>query len=179
MKNSEVIKKVATYQGVVLGVILSLSTTLMYALNPEMFTKWWIGILSFLLVLVFGIISISKSKGQLGGFISFKEAFTSYFITVAIGFFLSTLLGILIFGIIDTETAQFIQDKSIETTRAYLENFGVPEEEIEKSIAKMTEQNNLSILSQLKSYVFGLAFLSLIGLLCALIFKRKDPSLEA
>ncbi|GGD85512.1 DUF4199 domain-containing protein [Planktosalinus lacus] len=176
--NNQIIKKNASAQGITLGIILALSTTLMYALNPDMFTKWWVGILSFLIVIVFGIISVSKSKGKLNGFISFKEAFTSYFITVALGYFISTLMGILIFSIIDPEMAQYIQEKAIETTRGFMEGFGAPEEEIDKALAKMSEQDNFSIVSQLKSYIFGLAFLSVLGLLVALIFKRKDPSLE-
>lgn len=176
--NTQIIKKNATTQGITLGIILALSTTLMYALNPDMFTKWWVGILSFLVVLIIGIVSVSKSKGLLNGFISFKEAFTSFFITVALGYFISTIMGILIFNIIDPEMAQFVQDKAIETTRGFMESFDVPQEEIDKAIAAMAEQDNFSIVSQLKSYVFGLAFLSVLGLLVALIFKRKDPSLE-
>jgi hypothetical protein len=176
--NTQLIKKTATAQGITLGIILALSTTLMYVLNPEMFTKWWVGILSFLVVLLFGIISVSKSKGQLNGFITFKEAFTSYFITVALGYFISTLMGILIFSIIDPDMAQFVQEKAMETTRGFMERFGAPQEEIDKAIVKMGEQDNFSITSQLKSYIFGLAFLSVLGLLVALIFKRKDPRLE-
>ncbi len=176
--NTSIIKKTATTQGITLGIILALSTTLMYALNPDLFTKWWVGILSFLVVLLFGIISVSKSKGQLNGFITFKEAFTSYFITVALGYFISTLMGILIFNVIDPDMAQFVQEKAMETTRGFMERFGVPQEEIDKAITEMAKQDNFSIVSQLKSYVFGLAFLSVLGLLVALIFKRKDPSLE-
>lgn len=178
MENNQIIKKIATAQGINLGVILALSTTLMYALKPEMLTKWWIGILSFLAVLLLGIISVSKSKGSLNGFISFKEAFTSYFITVALGMFISTLVGILIFTIVDPDMAKYIQETAMETTRNFMERFGVPEADIEKALADMANQDNFSLVSQLKSYIFGLAFLSVIGLLIALIFKRKDPSLE-
>lgn len=178
MENNQIIKKIATAQGINLGIILALSTTLMYALKPVMFTKWWVGILSFLIVILLGIVSVSKSKGKLNGFITFREAFTSYFITIALGLFISTLVGILIFGIVDPDMAKYIQETAMETTRKFMEGFGVPEADIEKAIADMAEQDSFSVVSQLKSYIFGLAFLSVLGLLIALIFKRKDTSLE-
>ena len=64
-------KKSAITYGLILGVILALITTLMYVLNTELFTKWWIGILSFLVVITTGIVSVAKAKGLLGGVMNF------------------------------------------------------------------------------------------------------------
>ena len=101
-------KKNAINHGTMLGLMLGLSTTLMYALNTELFTKWWIGTLSLLLVIAMGIISTAKSKGILSGVMTFKEAFTSYFITTAVGLAISTAVGILIFTIIDPDLATYL-----------------------------------------------------------------------
>ncbi len=170
------IKKTAANYGIILGVVLALMTTLMYVLNPDLFTKWWVGIISFILVIAFGIISTAKAKSVLGGIMSFKQAFTAYFITVAIGLLISTLTGVLIFTIIDPDMATFLNDKALEMTAEMLQKFGTPQAEIDKQMAKMAEQDNYSMGSQLKNYVFGLAFMSVIGLLIALIFKTKNPN---
>lgn len=170
------IKKSAITYGLILGVVLALMTTLMYVLNTELFTKWWIGILSFLVVIVVAIVSVAKAKGILGGVMSFKEAFTVYFITVAIGSLISTLVGILIFNIIDPDLAAFLQERTLEMTAEFLQKLGTPQVEIDKQMAKMAGQDNFAIFSQLKNYVFGLAFMSVIGLLVALIFKTKNPN---
>ncbi len=169
-------KKSAITYGLILGAVLALMTTLMYVLNTELFTKWWVGILSFLVVIVIAIVSVAKAKGILGGVMSFKEAFTVYFITVALGYFISTLVGILIFNIIDPELASFLQERTLEITAEFMQKFGTPQAEIDKAMAKMADQDNFSILAQLKNYVFGLAFMSVIGLLVALIFKTKNPN---
>ena len=50
-------KKNAINHGVILGLMLALSTTMMYAFNTELFTKWWVSILNLLLVVVMGIIA--------------------------------------------------------------------------------------------------------------------------
>ena len=169
-------KKSAITYGLILGVILALMTTLMYVLNTELFTKWWIGILSFLVVITTGIVSVAKAKGLLGGVMNFKQAFSVYFITIAIGTLISTLVGILIFNIIDPDLAAFLQERTLEMTAEFMQKFGTPQAEIDKQMAKMAGQDNFSIVSQLKNYVFGLAFLSVIGLLVALIFKTKNPN---
>ncbi|MDP2687489.1 MAG: DUF4199 domain-containing protein [Aequorivita sp.] len=169
-------KKSAVTYGLILGAVLALMTTLMYVLNTELFTKWWIGILSFLVVIAIAIVSVAKAKGILGGIISFKEAFTVYFITVAIGSLISTFVGILIFNILDPDLAAFLQEKTLEMTAEFMQKMGTPQVEIDKQMAKMADQDNFAILSQLKNYVFGLAFMSVIGLLVALIFKTKNPN---
>ncbi|MAP81381.1 MAG: DUF4199 domain-containing protein [Aequorivita sp.] len=177
MENQPIsIKKSAANYGVVLGAILALMTTLMYVLNPDLFTKWYIGIISFIIIIAMGIVSVAKAKGLLAGIISFKQAFTVYFITVAVGLLISTVVGILIFNIIDPDLAVFLQEKTLAMTAEMLEKFGTPQAAIDEQMAKMAEQNNFSIGSQLKNYVFSLAFMSVIGLLVALIFKTKNPN---
>lgn len=174
--NMTILRKSAVNYGVVLGIILALITTLMYVVNTELFTQWWIGIITLIIVVITGIVSTAKSKSLLGGFMSFKEAFSSYFITVAVGLLISTVVGILLFTVIDPELADYLNDRTIEITREFMEGFGAPEEEINKALAEMEGKNNFSLANQLKSYVFGLVFQAVIGLLVALIFKKKDPN---
>ena len=170
------IKKSAINYGLILGAVLALMTTLMYVLNPDLFTKWWVGIFSFIIIISIGIVSVAKAKGLLGGIMNFKQAFTVYFITVAIGLLISTVVGILIFNIIDPDLAAFLQEKTLEMTAEFLQKLGTPQAEIDKQMAKMAEQDNFAIGTQLKNYVFSLAFMSVIGLLVALIFKTKNPN---
>ena len=59
-----------------------------------------------------------------------------------------------------------------------LESFGVPEEEINKAITDMENENSYSFGNQLQSYVFQLLFYSVFGLLVSLIMKKNDPSLD-
>lgn len=170
------IKKIATNHGVLLGGILAVLTTLMYVIDLELMTQWWVGIITFLLAITVGIVSIAKSKGSLNGFISFKEAFTSYFITIAVGLIISVLISIVIFNLVDPEAAEFLKERIMEVSRNMMEKFGAPESEIEKALIAMQEEDSFGVIAQLKSYVFQLAFYSVFGLLVALIFKRNDPN---
>jgi hypothetical protein len=169
-------KKNAINHGVILGLMLALSTTVMYAFNTELFTKWWIGIMSLLLVVVMGIIATAKSKGLTGGFMSFKEAFSAYFITYAVGLAISTAAGILIFTVVDPDLAQYLNERSMEIAQEYMVRFGAPQAEIDKAMAELATKDNFSVVNQAKSYASLLIFHAVIGLLIGLIFKKKDPA---
>ena len=123
------IKSIAINFGLYLGATLGGITVLAYALYLDLLTKWWLGILLFVIIIVYGIISVSKSKASLGGYISFKESFSSYFITVAIGVIISTLVSVLVFNFIDPEAAVALKEKTIEATLQIMKNFNAPEEE--------------------------------------------------
>lgn len=170
-------KKIALNYGLILGLTLALTTTMMYALNTELFTKWWIGILTILIVIGFGIVSTAKCKSELDGIITFKEAFSAYFITVAVGLMISTLVGILIFIVLDPALAQSLQERTLEISREMMESFGTPEADINRELTKLSQQNTFSAINQLKSYVFLLAFQTVIGLMIGLIMRQK-PTYE-
>ena len=119
---------------------------------------------------------VGKAKDILGGFMSFKEAFTAYFITTAVGLAISTAVGILIFAIIDTELGAYLNEQSYEMARAFMERFNTPEEIMIESLNELKEVDNFSIANQVKSYFTGLIMQAVIGLLIGLIFKKADPN---
>ena len=169
-------RKAAISNGVILGVVSALVTVVIYAVNLDLFTKWWVGIISFLIVLGFGVYSASKTKQLVQGFTSFKQAFTGYFITIVIGTAIGTLVSILLFNVVDTEAALVVQEKIVDATEEMMTNFGAPQSEIDKAIIEMEKTNQFGLYNQAKGWVFGLAFYAVIGLIVALIFREKDPN---
>ena len=169
-------KKNAINHGTMLGLMLGLSTTLMYAFNSDLLVNKSVGILMTLLVIVMGIISTAKFKGILSGVMTFKEAFSSYFITTAVGLAISTAVGILIFTIIDPDLATSLNAYLLEIAQETMIRSKDSPEEIEKQIANLSQVDNFSIASQAKSYVDRLIRYSVLGLLVGLIFKKAAPT---
>ena len=91
------LKSSAVNYGIYLGLSLAVISVLIYVINVEYAIAWWIGIIVLLIVLAFGIVSTAKAKDFLNGFISFKQAFSSFFITIAIGVIINSAVGILIY----------------------------------------------------------------------------------
>lgn len=169
-------KKSAISYGLTLGMVSALITVLIYALNLSLFTKWYIGIITFLVALIFGILSAKKTKELVEDYTSFKQAFSGYFITIAIGLAISTAVSILLFNVVDPEAALIVQEEIITATEKMMQNFGAPQESIDISLAEMENSNQFGLVNQLKGYVFSLAFYAVIGLIVALIFREKDPT---
>ena len=170
------LKSISINYGIYLGLILTVITVLIYAVALDLFTQWWLGILLIFLIIGFGIAATIKSRKAMGGFMSFKEAFTSYFITIALGTLFSTIVGIVIFNFVDPEAANYVNEQIITMTAETMENWGAPQSSIDEAIAKMEGQNNFSIAAQIQSYFIRLLILAVLGLIVAVAIKRKDPN---
>lgn len=172
------LKSSATSYGIYLALILSSLTIIGYAIYLDLFTKWWFGISQMILVIIFGIVSSVKARNLLGGFISFKNAFTAFFITIAIGIVIPALIGLVIFNFIDPDAAALLQEKIIETQLAMMENFGAPQSAIDEAMKQAEAQGSFfSISNSLKSIAYQLVGFSIVGLIVAAVVKRNDPDL--
>ena len=171
------LKSSAINYGIYLGLILSGFSIIAYVFKLELLVNFWLVLLLLpLIVITFGIISTAKSKGILEGFINFKQAFTSYFITVAIGAIISSLVMVILFNFIDPDAAITLKEIGLEKSRSFMESMGAPESEINKALALAEEQDSFGLLPQLKGLAQALVFYSVIGLIVALIMKKNDPN---
>ena len=167
-------KSIAVNNGLYLGGILDLISVVIYAVNLDLFTEWWLGIILFLVVVVYGVLTAIKSRTSLGGFISFKQAFTSYFITIAIGTLIATIVGIAIFTFIDPEAATYLNEQILLLTKQTMERFGMPQEAMQAALDEAAKKDNFSLGMQSQAFVFRLAFYAVIGLIVALIVKKTN-----
>ena len=170
------LKSIAVNYGIILGVINSAVLVLIYTMNPELFLAPWLGIVLFLMTIVFGIIASAKAKAILKGFISLKQAFTAYFITVAIGSFFAVILTVLLFSVIDVETGQYLNEKLMDMSLETLKSLGMSESIIEESMKKASEIDNFSFLTQIQSYFIRLVIYCIFGLISSLVLRRQDPN---
>ena len=170
------LKSIVTPYGLYMGLALTFITVIGYAFNLELFTKWWLNIINLLVVLLFAVLAVKEAKKYKEVYFSFKQAFSAYFIPVAIGTLISTVVSLLIFNVIDPEAAQQLQEISVEMTRNMMEKFGVPESDIENAVAEMSKENPYSLKNYLMGYIFWLAFYAVVGLIVALIFREKNPN---
>ncbi|MFD2550628.1 DUF4199 domain-containing protein [Bizionia sediminis] len=168
-------KSNATNYGLYLGGILALLTALGYAISLDLFTQWWFGIAIIVLIIAFGTLSAIKSRALLNGFISFKAAFSSFFITLLIGLVISSVVSFLIFNIIDPEAATILQEKAIEAQVEMMRNFGTPDEAMAVIVEELEKQEHIySLKNLLQALAFQLVGYSIVGLIVALVVKKED-----
>lgn len=171
----EALRKNAMKYGLFLGLFMVVSTTLVYAIDLNLFTASWYGIVNLIIIIAFGAVSAINNKKMLGGFMSFKEAFTSFFVTVVIGFLISTLFSILLFNVIDPEAKKIISENVIKMTVEMMQKFGGRAEDINNVVREMEKTDSFGVYGQLKGFFFNLIVYAIIGLITALIVRRERP----
>ncbi|MEW4924759.1 DUF4199 domain-containing protein [Algibacter sp. 2305UL17-15] len=177
MENS--LKSIATNYGLYLGVALALLTIITYAVDIGLFVNAVYGISLYIIMIVFGIIAIVNTKRFFNGYITFKGAFTSYFITILIGLLISALVSFILFNFIDVESSEILRDKAIEKVVQTLEGFNVPTETIDETVEKMESENLFSIGNVIQSIAINyLLPLTVIGLIVAAVMKKNPPEAE-
>ena len=173
------LKSAAINFGLYLGLALSGFTIISYAINLGLLVNYWIMILILpLSIIVYGVFATAKIKSHFDGFLSFKETFSAYFITVSIGIIISTLISVLLFNYIDTNAAEEIKRILIANTENFMRGMGAPLETISKNIDNIENQNTFSIGVQIKSLAQSLIFFSVIGLIVAAALKKNKPKAE-
>lgn len=171
---NEVIKKNGITYGVMIGIASALVTATIYAVDLNLFTAWWMGILGIVISLTISIILLSKTKKDLNGVFPFKDAFTTYFIAAVIGILISTTFNIVLFNVIDPGAKDTLSEIMIKYTIGMLQKFGTPASAINEAVAKMKENNPYSTFELLKGSVFAMVVSAIFGLIFAAFFKSKS-----
>lgn len=169
------IKSSAINYGLYLGAALSLITITIWFVNLNLMANIWLGIGILLAAIAFGVVSTAKSKSIMNGFLTFKEAFSSYFITIAVGVIISQVVSFILFNFIDPEAAKQIQQITIDSTVNMMEGFGAPAETIAEAVENIENTNQFSIVNVIKSTAWSLVFQAVIGLIVAAIMKKSNP----
>jgi len=170
-------KKAAFKVGLILGLIIILISLFIHLTNLNLITNTWLGVVIIVLNILFGIISVVSAKKILNGFITFKEGFTSYFVTIFTSFILSTIFIIIYYNF-------FISPQDIEYIKEIMINFNL--DIMKNNNSTLAEIENAKILSKdydpsnagyiIKSSLFYLLRDCLIGLLVALVFRNKSSN---
>lgn len=170
---NEIIKKNGVSYGIITGVVSALITTSIYAIDLNLFTAWWVTLISISSYLIISIVLLTKTKKELNGIFSFKDAFTTYFISAVVGILISVIFNIILFNFIDPSAKESIKELSIKYAVEMMQKFNTPSSAINEAVKKLQENDQFSIIELIKGSVFSIIFSALFGLLLALIFKSK------
>lgn len=146
---------------------------MMYILDYKLFVNMWLGLSLILLYFIIGIFQLKELRAKLGGFMSFKEGFTGYFVGALIGILVSTAFSFFLFVVIDTETATLVNNAAIEFQAETLKKYKVPTDQIKVVIEKMQETPVFSASGILKGLINPIIGSIFFGLILAAIFKSK------
>jgi hypothetical protein len=170
---NEIIKKNGIQFGSYASITLIAILIIMYVIDLKLFSKPYMLFIQVIAIIILGVLVIKKSKSDLNNFISFKDAFTSYFIMIVIAILASTIVSIILFNFIDTEASAIVNEHIIRYVKDMLERFGTPASEVKEAIEEIKNDDLFSISNQLTGIFQSILGFSILGLILAAIFKSK------
>ncbi|MNK54568.1 hypothetical protein D3C87_735550 [compost metagenome] len=171
---TNVIKKNGVNFGIILAVYFILRTALIYTIDLKLFVNSWFGFVDLIVSIILAIIAIAKTKKALGGFISFKEAFSVYFLTILIGLVIYSIFNIILFNVIDPAAKEIVKEHTIEYTVNMMKKFGsIDTQTLKETVAKLRETDSFSIPQQLLGLGISLLMYAVIGLIVAVAMRKN------
>jgi signal transduction histidine kinase len=174
----ETIKKNGITFGIITGLTSVLITTLIYSIDLNLFTSPWIGFTNLALYLIIAVILLVKTKKEFKDIFTFKDAFTTYFISALIGIIISVVFNIVLFNFVDPSAKETIKELTIKYMISAMEKFNAPAATINGAIKDLRENDQFSIIGLLKGSLSNIVFCTIFGLILAAFFKSKPSSQE-
>lgn len=174
------IKKIAIQYGLILASIGILFQLVAYLVDPALIGNMMIGVLillGYLGILIYSMVAVKKG---LGGYMTFKEGFTSFIVTFVVFMGISTLFNLLLFNVIDPDYAEQVKEISLESAASMMESFGMSDEMVQQSLQEQEAQmaDQFSVGSMIKGFFLNTLFGAVLGLIMAAAFKKSRPLYE-
>jgi hypothetical protein len=115
----------AAKNGLILGFLSILMFVIVYVVDVSIMADWKFGIFSFFLFCGLAIYFGIGYRKEMGGFISYGNAFKYSFVMLAVSSIIGLLFQMLLFNVIDTELAQTMTRIMIENQEKTLSSFGM------------------------------------------------------
>lgn len=171
-------KNLITKTGVQFSIILSIYYTLfnvgIFFFDRTLFVNTFVGFFNIAFILLIGITVIAVTKKKIGGYITFKDAFTPYLIMISIGLTVNYLLYNILFNIVDPTAQTEVNDALMVMLHETLKGSPFTQEQIAEQIDKAKNLEAFAFKSQIFLWAGSILRYSILGLLLAAIFKNKS-----
>lgn len=172
MKNP--LNKVGITFGIVLALYYILFNCTLFFTDKILFANKFVGFFNMAVIIIIGVLCVFIARRKVGGYVTFREAFTPYLITIAIGVTVNYLMYNILFNLVDPSAKEVINTVLHDMLVDTLNNSGLPQEQINEQLSKSQELNQFEPKSQLFMWAGSILRMSILGLLLAAIFKNKS-----
>lgn len=172
MKNP--LNKVGITFGIVLAIYYILFNCTLFFTDQTLFANKFVGFFNIGITIILGVLTVYIARKKVGGYVTFKEAFTPFLIAIAIGVTANYIVYNILFNLVDPSAKDLINKALYDMLVETLANSGLPQEQINEQLAKSKELNLFDPQKQLFMWSGSILRNSILGLLLAAIFKNKS-----
>ncbi len=160
--------------GSIAALVGIISFMIPYVLGSTIIFSLWFGFVAILLWLLFMVFAARDFRQQQGGYATFVQLLQTTFLTITIMLVLTNAFNYVFYNFIDPDFANTLRIKVAENTQHMMQNFNVPEEEIEKAISDIENQDfSMTLTNIVKSTLKGMAAGFVVSLVVSAVMQRK------
>ncbi|WP_143960616.1 DUF4199 domain-containing protein [Litoribacter populi] len=166
--------------GLILGLISTAITFLVYFIDFTLLASGWLGFGSFAIMLAVVIYFGIEYRKEIGGFMSFGKAFQFSFFALVVSALIASIGSILLFNVVDPNLPVTLGDVQLENTLAIMDRFGAADALSADQIDEMRNgfYDNYKIVGVVKSFGFLIIGSAFFALILGVIIKKRDKSLD-
>jgi hypothetical protein len=165
--------------GLIMGFIQIAIYTLLYIIDKNLLVDFAVLGVIFVINVALMVWPVRNYKKLNGGTITFKDAFVICLVTIAGGTLLGIVFNYFLYNVIDPGLADFIKERVMEKTVAFMEKMGTPQEAMEKAMADMEQQDFHMSPSKLgMQYIQAVLFGCIPALIIAAILRTKTKPVD-
>ena len=167
----------ASQNGLIMGFVSIVLTLIIYMVDISVMVEWTFSLFTFLLFATLTVLFGRAYRTQVGGYLSYGNAFQYAFVVITISGFLGLCFNILLFNFIDPELPQTLTRLMMESQEKMLVGFGASEDIIDDTLETLERDmpNQYTVVGQLKSSWAIILGAAVLGAITALFIKKKQP----
>lgn len=164
--------------GLIYGFISIIYLMITYLMGVKAMTSGWNSLIQIIVFMGLFVFIGLQARKELGGYITFGDAFKAIFLSFALGSFLYLLFNFVLNTVINPSLPAQLFEEGVHTATSIMEKFGMSEDDIEKTYDTMMEQkdsvyDSFTLSGFMLSYVYFLA-IGAIGVAIALLIAKKN-----
>jgi hypothetical protein len=184
IKNATV-NKLSVQYGLLIGVIIVVLNIVFYIMDPVLqYSNYWVGILSFVILITLLVVLGLDVRKKIGGYWSFGEAFKGLIIMAVLVVLISTVYNFVLFKFVNPGLPTKVNSILLDKTTDMLNKFGADQSKIDDATKKFQNGEfeaslQPTLKNELKGFGIGLLIYAVIDLIIAACIKKKAPLFTA
>ncbi|WP_296619770.1 DUF4199 domain-containing protein [Marivirga sp.] len=163
--------------GAILGLISVIITLIIYLIDITIMVQSYMPFILLVIFLGVPIYAGRDFRTQIGGYMSFKDAFLHAFVILAIGGFIGTVFDYLLFNVIDPEIIPILIEVQMENAMKAMEVFGGQNTDMIDGMAESIEEG-YTLQGQALGFLWKLVLYAIGALIVGAINKKKNQEEE-
>jgi hypothetical protein len=163
--------------GSILGGISVFLIVVLYAVDYTMMVQLKFLLVSILISLGTVIYAGIDYRKSVGGFLDFGKAWQHNFVMFAVSGLIYTVFSILLYFVIDPSLPEQLVEASMDNTRAMMEGFGTPADQIDTEVEKARErtEGQFKLGGMAMGYGISLIVYAVLSTITALFARKNVP----